>query len=690
MTYEFGDFRVDPVARIVSRDGVPVHLTGREFDTLYALMQQPGSPVTRDVLLKEVWRDATITGGNLNRQISTLRRKLGKNVEGAEYIVTIPNHGYQLAVAVTGVEHDAFLPSIDEPAAPLEILRPRILRGAGFAVAIAMVIGSGLAWHSWPREVQLIASRQLTWDGFEKGPIIADHERVYVTELDHGKHRVASIPLMGGPVSYLRLPWESVAAIGLSVSKRILFVNPIATKELWEYHIDSGQLRQLQLPFSGEPIKIVSDSEGRRLAVNMSTGLLVVFTPGSNRKPLRVSTLPLRLELGNWDAAGNRLRFNSLDPSSQTNRWWEMGGPEQELHPLSSISGAPEERFGSWTSDGDFFVFVSKLKPDREAGQIWISEDDKHPPYRLTVDDFTWGQFALVPGSNTILAIRSGSQAQLVTLTAQGAVNLDKPILPGIAATEVEYSRDGKWVVYTRYPDNSIWRSHLDGTSAKQLSPPGMPAHQAHWSPDGTRIAFMGKRTHWHIFIVPSAGGELDEPLPASEDQGVPTWSGDGHSLVFGEHFRFGGFDHAVVRQLDLASHAISDVPTPVGMWTPRASPDGKHLAAVSYDNKSLYIRDNLTSAWQKCASMDFIGEPIWPKDSAWIQFEGTPAREEDQGLYRISLSCRQATKIANLSRFHRAGDSWTGITPGGSPMVLLNAPPEVYALDWRLRRRLP
>lgn len=186
---------------------------------------------------------------------------------------------------------------------------------------------------------------------------------------------------------------------------------------------------------------------------------------------------------------------------------------------------------------------------------------------------------------------------------------------------------------------------------------------------------------------MPSSGGNLDEALPQGDDQGVPTWSSDGSSVFFGEIVPVAGLEHAAIRQLDLQTRTVATIGAPIGMWSPRMSPDGKHLAAVSHDNKSLYVRDNARRVWRRCASMDFVAEPIWPAESSWIQFIGGPAPRK---LYRVSPSCEPPREVADLALFETVGDAWTGIAPDHSPLALLDVPAEIYALDWKLRRWVP
>src|SRR5207342_650265 len=64
-----------------------------------------------------------------------------------------------------------------------------------------------------------------------------------------------------------------------------------------------------------------------------------------------------------------------------------------------------------------------------------------------------------------------------------------KPFLGGISAGEVDFSRDGKWVVYVSYPDRALWRSRIDGSDRLQLTQPPISAFLPHWSPAGTQIS---------------------------------------------------------------------------------------------------------------------------------------------------------------------------------------------------------
>src|SRR4029079_17127911 len=93
--YVFGPFRLDPSSRLLLRDGKPVPLTAKTFDTLFVLIRSNGKVLGKDELLQAVWPDAVVEEANLAVNISALRKALGESPGEHKYIVTIPGRGYQ-------------------------------------------------------------------------------------------------------------------------------------------------------------------------------------------------------------------------------------------------------------------------------------------------------------------------------------------------------------------------------------------------------------------------------------------------------------------------------------------------------------------------------------------------------------------------------------------------------------------
>src|SRR5260370_9643326 len=98
--YEFGAFRVDASKRLLARDGMPVPLTPKVFDTLLHLVQHSGTVLGKDELMRAIWPDAVVEENNLNQNISILRRVLGDGRTEQRYIATVPGYGYQFVAEV--------------------------------------------------------------------------------------------------------------------------------------------------------------------------------------------------------------------------------------------------------------------------------------------------------------------------------------------------------------------------------------------------------------------------------------------------------------------------------------------------------------------------------------------------------------------------------------------------------------
>src|SRR5271170_739279 len=111
---QFGEFRIDPLARTLRRHDEAVTLNRRAFDVLLYLVQNPGRILTREELLKNVWPDTAVDENSLAQSISTLRRALEEKPGENSYIVTLPGRGYQFVAPVhlVGAEGGSSLPEL--------------------------------------------------------------------------------------------------------------------------------------------------------------------------------------------------------------------------------------------------------------------------------------------------------------------------------------------------------------------------------------------------------------------------------------------------------------------------------------------------------------------------------------------------------------------------------------------------
>jgi two-component system KDP operon response regulator KdpE len=93
--FRVGDLSVDLVRRSVTVRGEPVHLSPREYELLRLLVQHAGKVLTRDFIMREVWRgDSNVQ--YLRIYIRALRQKIEPQPERPFYILTEIGVGYRL------------------------------------------------------------------------------------------------------------------------------------------------------------------------------------------------------------------------------------------------------------------------------------------------------------------------------------------------------------------------------------------------------------------------------------------------------------------------------------------------------------------------------------------------------------------------------------------------------------------
>ena len=93
-SYSFGPFVLDPAARVLRRDDLPVDITAKVFETLLLLVENRGRVLAKDELLTALWPNTTVEEANLTQSISTLRKVLNDNPKEHRYVATIPGRGY--------------------------------------------------------------------------------------------------------------------------------------------------------------------------------------------------------------------------------------------------------------------------------------------------------------------------------------------------------------------------------------------------------------------------------------------------------------------------------------------------------------------------------------------------------------------------------------------------------------------
>jgi Tol biopolymer transport system component len=372
-----------------------------------------------------------------------------------------------------------------------------------------------------------------------------------------------------------------------------------------------------------------------------------------------------------WSPDGKLLRFTLIDPIRHTSGLWEASSNGKSIRPILGDWTKPSsECCGIWTGDGKYFVFQS----DRGGSSDLWSLDGKSivEPRRVTN-----GPLSFVGPVTSRIGHRIyflGLETQSI-LQRYDAGRREFVPLPGFLAeaNRIEYSRDRQWVTWTDAQGRQF-RAKADGSESIQVTPDSLQVFLGHWSPDAKKIALMAREPGkaWQIYTVAADGGAPEKLLRESRNAADPSWSADGEQIAFGRVTDMMGKEDGprAIQILDLRTRALSTVPGSEGWFSPRWSPDGRYIAAISLDQRKLSLFDTTLHTWRTIADTT-VADPVWSSDSKAIFFHASSA--EMQPIYRVSVPGGRLEQVANLSNFSGEDTEdyfFCGLTLEGVPIV--------------------
>jgi Tol biopolymer transport system component/DNA-binding winged helix-turn-helix (wHTH) protein len=700
--YEFGPFRFHPADHALERDGEHVSLPPRVTETLSLLLQNAGHLVEKDTLIKEVWKDAIVEEGNLNKNIFILRKALGQRDGGREYIETVPKRGYRFVGAVTKLEQAEGVPQInaaDGKESAGKRALPFVILGALALLIAALPL---LNWRSPSADdPKVVSFVQLTHDGREKhGAFKTDGSRLYMTEFqsDRGTF-LAQASVNGGETEPRPLALKAPRLLDLSkngIDLLLLNGESDGPKPLWIQSVVGGAPQRVgdlvvdQARWGPDEDNITYSKEHDIFVVNRDGG--------SSRKLVTVPGVSSDLS---FSPDGKRWRFTLADDDDHTTSLWEVSSDGTNLHPLLRGWNTPaSECCGSWTSDGEYFVFESTqhgrtdLWAIREKNRFLATSRKPEP---ITSGPMNFFHAVSSKDGRELFAVGVVPRAEVVRYDLRTHHFI--PFLSGVSAEGLDFSKDGNWVTYTSYPEGTLWRSKIDGSERLQLTFPPMRVFLPRWSPDGRQIAFMGSPPGgpwklggpWKIYLISPEGGAPQQLLPGDQDESDPTWSTDSKSIVFGRLAPLGNSSQNAmamnVEVVDLKSRKISKLPGSDGLFSPRWSPDGRYIVAFKAKHPTKpQLFDWVTQKWTQIANSE-MGYPSWSRDGKYISMQdwngGRPR------VVRLFLSDRRVEGVMNFTdvESNMVGTivQWTGLALDGSPLVARDiSVQEIYALKLR------
>jgi DNA-binding response OmpR family regulator len=92
-----GPIELDPAAHAVRVSGEPISLKPKEFDLLRYLLEHPNVTLSREALLRHVWKyEHAVDTRTVDVHVRGLRQKIEADPANPEYLITVRGYGYRL------------------------------------------------------------------------------------------------------------------------------------------------------------------------------------------------------------------------------------------------------------------------------------------------------------------------------------------------------------------------------------------------------------------------------------------------------------------------------------------------------------------------------------------------------------------------------------------------------------------
>lgn len=593
--YRFGEFRVDPARRILTRGGQPLPVTGRAFDVLLALLDRAGHTVEKDDLLRTVWPGTIVEEANLSQQIFTLRKLLGQS-DDQPYIATVPRRGYRFVATVTA-----------SPAGDLAASTAGVTtHDPSQAVArLEISVTHGQLSAAWPSTVVAISR-----DGALIVYVAADGPttRLYLRRLDS----FDAIPISGTEGASNPFFWPDGRWIGFQAGRRLL-----------------------KVPLEGGPAFTLADVADVRGATCTSTGD-VVYAPGPATGLWRVPAdggTAAPLTALDFDAGERTHRWPHAMPDGRVLFTIGMAGATSFDDAMLAVTGDPSERHSVVLHHATDGRYADGRLIWARGGSLFAAPFDltrvaADTPPRLVQSGVATSATGVAhfDCSDTSVLVHVPGEAEtlrrsLVCIDREGA-EITR-LTGGDSLEEPRLSPDGRAIVVSlRSRSSDLWLFDIARGTLERLTFDG-ENFAAIWGPGEGTITFSSSAGNastgaCNLFTLRPDRSAPPELLVASEFDKVPGgWSSDGTILLFTEYHPDSGAD---IWRLDRPAARVEPfVKTRFNEYAPALSPDGRHLAYVTDESgrAEVVVVSYPDATGKRQLSTEGGTEPLWSRSGS-------------------------------------------------------------------------
>jgi hypothetical protein len=287
------------------------------------------------------------------------------------------------------------------------------------------------------------------------------------------------------------------------------------------------------------------------------------------------------------------------------------------------------------------------------------------------------------PDGRGLLAFGQAAKAELHRY--DGRSRRFERFMDGESIGMVRPSPDGQWLAWVTYPEGVLWRGRRDGRERLPLTSPPLTAYHPSWSPDGSKIAFIGDPINddrGSLQLVSANGGSI-EVLAKPEGNAwfwTPCFLSDRTLLVSNLDMATPG-----IHKVDLQTRAVSLLMGAENLIYQKCGPQGQVLAErfiAGTLESSLMVHWPQHSGWEDLGPSSLV-YPTWTRDGqSFCGLAVEANRIECYSFVRHRLEVR--AEIGDMPLVSWVFVPWMGLDADDSPLVMRDrSTRDIYALDW-------